>query len=251
MAGHSHWAKVRHYKVISDARKGKLFSKLSREITVAARLGGGDPDFNPRLRRAIQAARAESMPMENIERAILKGTGQLAGEAWEDVCYEGYGPGGVAILVQALTDNRNRTAAEIRSIFARHGGNLAGVGSVAWLFQKRGVVLIEGGEVPEETIWEAALEAGAEDIRASDEGWEVITPVEKLESVQRALESAHVPIQSASLAFLPQTLVPIEDPDTARSVLRLCDALEAHDDVQHVYSNFDIASDILAEEARR
>jgi YebC/PmpR family DNA-binding regulatory protein len=250
MAGHSHWAKVRHYKVIADARKGKLFSKLTREITVAARLGGGDPDFNPRLRRAIQAARAESMPMENIERAILKGTGQLAGEAWEDVCYEGYGPGGVAILVEALTTNRNRTAAEIRSIFARHGGNLAGVGSVAWLFQRRGLVVVEGAGVPEEKVWEAALEAGAEDIRSSEEGWEVITPVEKLEAVQQALENAGVPVRSSTVTYLPQTTVPVEDPETARAVLRLCEALEAHEDVQHVYSNFDIASEILAEQAQ-
>ncbi|QSR84861.1 YebC/PmpR family DNA-binding transcriptional regulator [Methylacidimicrobium sp. B4] len=247
MAGHSHWAKVRHQKGVTDARKGKLFSKLVREIALAAKLGGGDPGFNPRLRRAVESAKSEGVASESITRAIQRGTGELAGAAYEEILYEGYAPGGVAVLVEAATDNRNRTAAEIRSLFTRHGGNLAGSGSVSWLFHRKGIIRVDASEVPFDRVFEAALEASAEDVQPADGSTEVISSPDRLEGIIKSLEAAKIPIGSASLAYLPQNVVPIKDEESARSLLRLLDALEEHDDVQHVFANFEMAPEMMAQ----
>ncbi len=204
MAGHSRWAKVKHYKGTIDQRRGKLFSKLSKEITVAAKLGGGDPNFNPRLRQAIATARGESMPADNIERAVKKGTGELEGAAYEEMTYEGYGPGGVALLVEVATDNKNRSAAEIRAIFTKHHGHLAGSGSVAWMFHRKGLITLTTPGLSEDDVILAALDAGAEDVRSHEEIIEVITPPDnKLDAVVKALEAAKISIASAKLSYIP------------------------------------------------
>ncbi|MCE0484456.1 MAG: YebC/PmpR family DNA-binding transcriptional regulator [Methylacidiphilales bacterium] len=246
MAGHSRWAKVKHYKGTIDQRRGKLFSKLSKEITVAAKLGGGDPNFNPRLRQAIATARGESMPVDNIERAIKKGTGELEGASYEEMTYEGYGPGGVAILVEAATDNKNRSAAEIRAIFTKNHGHLAGSGSVAWMFHRKGLIHIAASATSEDNVILAALDAGAQDIRTQDEVIEVITPPDnKLDAVSKALEKAGIPITSAKLSYMPGNLTPVTDPQFAEQVLALLEALDDHDDVQTVHANFDMAPDLV------
>jgi YebC/PmpR family DNA-binding regulatory protein len=247
MAGHSHWAKVKRAKGVTDQRRGKLFSKLSKEITVAARLGGGDPNFNPRLRQAIATARSESVPVDNIDRAIKKGTGELEGAAIEEMIYEGYGPSGVAVLVEAATDNRNRSAAEIRSLFAKNHGNLAGSGSVAWMFQHKGVITINDPGVSEDDVILAALDAGAEDVRSHDGTIEVLTPPDtKLEAVVKALTAARIPFASSKLSYVPANLTAISDPQTAEQVMALLEALDDHEDVQTVHANFDLAPDLLA-----
>jgi YebC/PmpR family DNA-binding regulatory protein len=247
MAGHSHWAKVKRTKGVVDVRRGQLFSKLSKEISVAARMGGGDPNFNPRLRQAIATARGESVPVENIERAIKKGTGELGGEAIEEMVYEGYGPGGVAILVEAATDNKFRSAAEIRSVFAKNHGNLAGSGSVAWMFAHKGVITITAPGVSEDDVIMAALDAGAEDVRAHEGIIEVITPPDtKLDAVHKALEAAKIPVASAKMSYIPANLTPVTDPAQAEQVLGLLEALDDHDDVQAVHANFDMAPELLA-----
>jgi YebC/PmpR family DNA-binding regulatory protein len=247
MAGHSHWAKVKRAKGVSDQRRGKLFSKLSKEISVAARLGGGDPNFNPRLRQAIATARGESVPVDNIGRAIKKGTGELEGEAYEEMVYEGYGPGGVAILVEAATDNKNRSAAEIRSVFAKYHGHLAGSGSVAWMFHHKGVITITAPGVSEDDVILAALDAGAEDVRAGDDGIEIITPPDaKLDAVSKALEQAKIPATTSKLSYIPATLTTVTDPQIAEQVLALLEALDDHEDVQTVHANFEMTSDLLA-----
>lgn len=247
MAGHSHWAKVKRTKGVLDQRRGKLFSKLSKEITVAARLGGGDPNFNPRLRQAIATAKSESVPADNIERAIKKGTGELEGAAYEEMTYEGYGPGGVAILVEVATDNKNRSAAEIRSIFAKNNGNLAGSGSVAWMFHRKGVITLAEPGISEDDVILVALDAGAEDVRSQEGTIEIITtPDNKLETVSKALEQAKIPVVSAKLGYVPGNLTPVTDPHMAEQVLALLEALDDHDDVQAVHANFEMASDLLA-----
>ena len=247
MAGHSRWAKVKHYKGTIDQRRGKLFSKLSKEITVAAKLGGGDPNFNPRLRQAIATARGESMPVDNIERAIKKGTGELEGAAYEEMTYEGYGPGGVAVLLEAATDNKNRSAAEIRALFAKHHGHLAGSGSVAWMFPRKGLITIVAPGISEDDVILTALDAGAEDVRTHEEIIEVVTPPDnKLDAVAKALEQAKIPLASAKLSYIPGNLVPVTDPHVAEQVLALLEALDDHDDVQTVHANFDMAPDLLA-----
>jgi YebC/PmpR family DNA-binding regulatory protein len=247
MAGHSHWAKVKRAKGVLDQRRGKLFSKLSKEITVAVRLGGGDPNFNPRLRQAIATARGESVPVDNIERAIKKGTGELEGAAYDEMTYEGYGPGGVAILVEAATDNKNRSAAEIRAIFAKHHGHLAGSGNVAWMFQRKGLITVTAPGVSEDDVILAALDAGADDVRSHDGTIEVVTPPDtKLDAVAKALEAAKIPVASAKLSYLPGNLTPVTDPAAAEQVLALLEALDDHDDVQNVHANFDMAPDLLA-----
>jgi YebC/PmpR family DNA-binding regulatory protein len=247
MSGHSHWSKVKRAKGVSDQRRGKLFSKLSKEITVAARMGGGDPNFNPRLRQAVATARGESVPVDNIERAIKKGTGELEGAAYEELTYEGYGPAGVAILVEVATDNKNRSAAEIRAIFAKHHGNLAGSGSVAWMFHRKGVITLTAPGISEDDVILAALDAGAEDVRSHDGTIEVITtPDNKLEAVSKALEQSKLPIASAKLSYLPGNLTSVTDPLLAEQVITLLEALDDHDDVQTVHANFDLAADLLA-----
>jgi YebC/PmpR family DNA-binding regulatory protein len=247
MAGHSRWAKVKHYKGAIDAKRGKIFSKLSKEISVAAKLGGGDPNFNPRLRQAIATARGESMPVDNIERAVKKGTGELEGAAYEEMTYEGYGPGGVAILLEAATDNKNRSAAEIRAIFTKNHGHLAGSGSVAWMFHRKGVITITAPGVSEDDVILAALDAGAEDVRSHEDVIEIITPPDnKLDAVAKALEQAKIPLAAAKLSYVPGNLAPVTDPLVAEQVIALLEALDDHDDVQTVHANFDMAPELLA-----
>jgi YebC/PmpR family DNA-binding regulatory protein len=247
MSGHSRWAKVKHYKGGIDQKRGKLFSKLSKEISVAAKMGGGDPNFNPRLRQAVATARGESMPVDNIERAIKRGTGELDGAAYEEMIYEGYGPAGVAILVEAATDNKNRSAAEIRAIFTKNHGHLAGSGSVAWMFHRKGLITITAPGISEDDVILAALDAGAEDVRSHEEIIEIITPPDNtLDTVTKALEHAKIPIASGKLSYIPGNLTPVTDSHLAEQVLALLEALDDHDDVQTVHANFDMAPDLLA-----
>lgn len=245
MAGHSKWSKVKHIKGVLDVRRGKLFSKFSKEITVAARLGGGNPDFNPRLRAAVQTARSQSMPADNIERAIKKGTGELASEALEEMTYEGYGPEGVAVLVEAATDNKNRTAADLRTIFSRNGGNLAASGSVAYLFRRQGLLTVPQEAATEEKILEILLEAEAEELTTEEGFHRITTPPEALYAVAEALRQGGLPIEEQKLTYQADITKAIEDVTVAQRVLRLCDALEDCDDVLHIHSNFDISDDLM------
>ncbi len=245
MSGHSKWSTIKHKKAAQDAKRGKIFTKLIKEITVAARLGGGDPAANPRLRAAIDAAKAQNMPKNNIERAVKKGTGELEGVSYEEVTYEGYGPGGVAVLVETITDNRQRTVAEVRHIFAKRGGSMGEPGSVAWIFEKKGLIVIEKSKVDEDTLMDAALEAGAEDIQDSGTEWEIETRPENLEKVKKALEDAGIEILSAEVSMVPSNTIDIQDEKQAEQLMKLMNALEDNDDVQHVYANFDIPDELL------
>jgi len=244
MSGHSKWSSIKHKKGITDARRGKVFTRLIKEITVAARFGGGDPDANPRLRASIAAAKAENMPKDNIERAIKKGTGELEGVTYEEVYYEGYGPGGAAVLVESLTDNKKRTVADIRYIFSKSGGGLGEAGCVAWMFEKKGLFVFEKDETDEETLMEAILDAGAEDIRDEESTLEVITPPEDFEEVKKALDERNMRYLLAEITMVPKSTVKLKDKQ-AEQMLRLMDSLEDSDDVQKVYSNFDIADKTL------
>ena len=246
MSGHSKWSKVKHYKGGIDAKRGKVFAKLGKEMSVAAKHGGGDPGFNPRLRTILMKARAANMPVENIDRAIKKGTGELPGVTYEEITYEGYAPGGVALLVELLTDNKNRTAGEIRAIFTKHGGHLAGVGAVKHLFHRKGQMLIGKDQISEDDLITLALKAGAEDVLSLAENYEVLTDPHQFEAVHKALEVKGVKPQSAEIAQLPSTSVPVANEKTARAVRELIDALEDNDDVQNVFSNEDIPDEILA-----
>ena len=236
MAGHSKWANIQHRKNREDAKRAKVFTKLVREITVSARLGGGDPDANPRLRAAIQAAKDENMPNENIDRAIDKGTGDLEGGSLEDFTYEGYGPGGAAILVEGVTDNRNRTAAEIRHVFSRGGGNLAESGAVAWQFGRQGLITLPKQDLGEDRLTELLIESGAEDYEDGGDRWVITTAGTDLHAVRDALEEHEVEVKSSELVMVPQAEVQLDD-DAARKVLNLLDALDDHDDVQKVWTN--------------
>ncbi|MBC7347725.1 MAG: YebC/PmpR family DNA-binding transcriptional regulator [Clostridia bacterium] len=251
MSGHSKWANIKHRKAKVDAQRGKLFTKLGRELIVAARLGGGDPEANPRLKLAVQRAREANMPMESIQRAIQRGTGEIAGASYEEMVYEGYGPGGVAILLNLTTDNRNRTAAEIRHLFARHGGSLGESGCVAWMFASRGLITVELDHqaLPADEIMLYAIEAGAEDVNQHEEdnAIEVVTRPEDLEAVKGALLEKGIQVTAAEVSMLPKTTVPVTEPEVARRLLRLLDALEDHDDVQAVYANFDIPAGLMRE----
>ncbi len=246
MAGHSHWANIQRTKGAADFKRGKLFSKLSKEIQMAARLGGGHPEFNPRLRTAIDAARSQSMPNDNIERAIKKGTGELGGAQMEEFVYEGYGAGGVAFVVECMSDNKNRTAADVRMFFSKYDGNLGGAGSVAWMFHKKGRFVIPASSTTEEKLMECALDAGAEDIRLQGEFFEVICPFESFDQVKNTLSAAQIAPATAKLEFIPENLTPVSDAQIARRVLALYEALEDCEDVQHVYANFDMNEEILA-----
>jgi YebC/PmpR family DNA-binding regulatory protein len=246
MSGHSKWSSIKHKKGAADAKRGKLFSKLSRAIIVAAKEGGGDPANNLALQNAIEKARSYSMPKDNIDRAIAKGTGEGAdGAAFETVVYEGYAADGVAVLVEALTDNRNRTAADVRHAFAKHGGSLGTTGAVAWLFERRGVVVVPGEGVDEDELTLAAAEGGAEDVAADGSVFEVTAAPESLAAVREALESAGFPVDSADVAMVPKTTVEVADEATARKVMKLIDVLEDSDDVQEVWANFDIPEQVL------
>ncbi len=245
MSGHSKWSSIKHKKGAADAKRGQLFSKLSRAIIVAAREGGPDPDANATLATAIQKARDNSMPKDNIERAIARGSGAgTEGETYETVTYEGYGPNGVAVLVEAVTDNRNRTAADVRHTFTKNDGNLGTSGAVAWLFERKGVILVPDSAA-EEDVMLAAADGGAEDVSAEGSSYEVISAPDDLQAVRAALEEAGIEVDSAELTMLPKTTVQIEDEAAARKLLRLMDALEENDDVQDVYANFDIPEGIL------
>jgi len=242
MAGHSKWANIKHRKGRQDAARGKLFAKLAKRIEVAAREGGGDPGFNPTLATAVEKAKAASMPNDNIDRAIKRGTGEVEGAIYEEIWYEGYGPGGVALYVQILTDNRNRAASDVRSTFTRSGGNLGEPGSVGYLFNQKGLVVAAGDE---ETVMLTALEAGAEDVRDGGDGmFEVVTTPGELAEVRKAIESAGIAVESADVTQLPTTTVPVEESD-AKKLLRLIDNLDDLDDVQAVYSNYDIDDEVM------
>ncbi len=246
MAGHSKWSKVKRFKGALDAKRGRLFSKLSKEITVATRLGGGQPSTNPRLRAAIQAARAQSMPNENVERAIKRGTGELGSQIVEEIIYEGYAPGGVALIVEAATDNKNRTAADIRSIFSKNHGNLGGPGSVSFMFHRKGQITVPMSSAGENRLFEIAADAGADDLASEGDHHIITTPPDQLYAVSEALKKASIEPDSQKLTYIPESSVAIEDPKTAVQVLRLCDALDDCDDVLNVHANFDIPDDILA-----
>ena len=247
MSGHSKWSKVKRFKGAIDAKRGQIFSKLSKEITIAAKASGGDPTANPRLRSAIQTARAQSMPNDNIERAIKRGTGEGSDAAhFDEIIYEGYAPGGVAVIVEAATDNKNRTAAEIRSIFTKHDGNLASSGSVSYMFHKKGQITVPRGSIDEDRILELALEAGAEELTTEEDQYLITTSHDQLYAVAEALKRASVTTDGQKFTFIPDTTVPVADETVARQVLRLCDALEDDDDVQNVYSNLDIPDELLA-----
>ena len=246
MAGHSKWASIKHKKKAVDAKRGALFTKLTRAITVAAREGGGDPEGNPSLALAIQKARDASMPKDNIERAIARGAGTATeGEVFETVTYEGYGPEGVAVFVEALTDNRNRTAADVRHVFAKHEGNLGTSGAVAWLFERKGVLIVPADGVDEETLMVVAADGGAEDIELDGSSFQVISAPDDLAAVRAALDEAGITYDSADLTMLPKTTVSVEDEGAAKKLVRLMDALEDNDDIQAVYANFDIPEGIL------
>jgi YebC/PmpR family DNA-binding regulatory protein len=249
VSGHSKWSSIKHKKGAADAKRGKLFSKLSRAIIVAAKEGGPDPSGNLALQNAVEKARSYSMPKDNIERAIARGTGQDSdAEAFETIVYEGYAPGGVALIVEALTDNRNRTAADVRYLFAKNDGNLGEAGSVAWLFERRGLVVVDGS-ADEDELTLVAAEGGADDVRRDGSSWEITSPPEDLSAVREAVEAAGFSVESAELALLPKTTIEIDDESQAKKILRLIDALEENDDVQEVYANFDIPERVLEEVA--
>ncbi|HYL09948.1 MAG TPA: YebC/PmpR family DNA-binding transcriptional regulator [Candidatus Acidoferrales bacterium] len=239
MSGHSKWATIKHKKAATDAKRGAVFTRLIREISIAARSGGGDPDTNPRLRTAISAAKNENMPNENIERAVLRGTGQLEGEQYEEVTFEGYGPGGVGVLVQVVTSSRNRVVSEIRHAMSKNGGNLAEAGAVGWMFHRKGEIIVPKEQASEDKMLGIVLDAGGEDLRDDGSMWDVVTPPEQFEAVRDALVKAGIKPASAEIGMVPQNYVKLTGPQAAQ-MLRLMEALEEHDDVQHVYANFDI-----------
>ena len=247
MSGHSKWANIKHKKAAADRKRGKIFAKLFREIMIAARLGGGDPQYNPRLRAALDKAKAENMPSDNIERAIKKGTGETADESvhLQEVVYEGYGPGGVAFLVEAMTDNRNRTSPELRHLFSKHGGNLGEAGCVAWMFQRRGFIQIPRDQVDEDTLYELALELGVDDIQDEGESWAVYTEPDEMFDIRQGLEQHNIPVTSSEIIMMPRNSI-TPDVDTALKVLKLVEALEDHDDVQKVWVNMNLTDEILA-----
>lgn len=246
MSGHSKWSSIKHKKAARDAKRGKAFTKLIKEITIAARLGGGDLNANPRLRTAIAAAKAQSMPNDNIDRAIKKGTGELGGGQLEQIAYEGYGPGGVALMMDVLTDNRNRTVSEIRFIMSRHGGNLGEAGCVAWMFKKRGVITIDRSAVDEDRLLELTLEAGADDVVSDDESFQVICAPDSFTTVREAIDKAGIPAVNAELTMVPENTVRVTG-HQAEQVLKLMEDLEDHDDVQSVSANFDIDEEVMAQ----
>lgn len=246
MAGHSKWSKVKHIKAVVDVKRGKVFSKLSKEITVAAKAGGGDQAMNPRLRSAVLTARAQNMPNDNIERAIKKGTGELEGGTIEEILYEAYAPGGVAMLIDIATDNKNRTAQDLRSLLTKNNGTLASAGSVAYLFHKKGQITVPAENYPEDQVLEVALEAGAEDFAGEEGHYVITTPPDKLYAVAEALRAADIPSESQKLTFIPTTHTVVADETSAARILRLYEVLDDYEDTQNVYANFDIPDEILA-----
>jgi YebC/PmpR family DNA-binding regulatory protein len=238
MSGHSKWATIKHKKAALDAKRGKTFTRLIKEIMIAAR-SGGDPEMNPRLRTAVTAAKAVSMPADNIKRAIMRGTGELEGGQIDEILYEGYGPGGAAVLVNVATDNRNRTVSEVRHAFSKHGGNLGEQGSVAWMFDRKSQIIVDGEKASEDQLMAIALDAGADDIRDQGGAWEILSPPELHEAVMQALEKAKIPTESSEIAMVPKNTVKLEG-KAAQAMLRLYDALDEHDDVQSVFGNYEV-----------
>lgn len=247
MGGHSHWAGIKHKKALVDAKKGKVFTKLIREITIAAKIGGADLGSNARLRKAVDDAKAANMPAENVKRAIMKGTGQLPGTVYEEITYEGYGPASVAVIVECTTDNKNRTFAEIRKIFQNHGGAIGTSGCVSYMFSKKGDILVSKEDASEETLMDVALEAGAEDIKTSEDGFEIITAPDTFEAVKAALEGKNIKLASAEITMLPSNEVAVTDVEAAGKIVRLIEALDEHDDTKEVYSNDKISDEVLAQ----
>lgn len=245
MSGHSKWATTKHKKAVIDAKRGKKFTKGIKEITVAARNGGGDPDGNPRLRAAILKAKESNMPADNIKKAIQKGTGELPGVSYEEAIFEGYGPGGVAILISIMTDNKNRTVPEIRHMLGKNGGNMGEAGCVSWMFHKKGYIVVDGKGIDEDNLLNLALEAGAEDMRRDGDNFEIITSTGDFENVKAAVEKAGIAVSLAEVTMMPQNYIDVDD-KSAEQVLRLMELLEDHDDVQNVYSNFNITDEVLA-----
>ncbi|MBF0377615.1 MAG: YebC/PmpR family DNA-binding transcriptional regulator [Desulfamplus sp.] len=244
MSGHSKWSTIKHKKGAADAKRGKIFTKLIKEITVAARMGGGDPEANPRLRRAIIEAKSQNMPKDNLERAIKKGTGELEGVDYEEITYEGYGPGGVAVLVECLTDNRNRTIADVRYIFSKSGGNIGTDGCVSWMFDKKGLISIDKANANEETLMEIALEAGAEDVKDEDDCFEVITDPADFDAVKSAIDAAKIKYQVAEITMIPQSQTRVEGKD-AEQMIKFMEALDDCDDIQKFYSNAEIPDEVM------
>jgi conserved hypothetical protein TIGR01033 len=247
VAGHSKWAQIKHKKAQVDAKKGKIFTKIVKEISVAARLGGGDPEKNPRLRLAIDRAREVNMPSDNIKRAIMKGTGELPGTSYEEIVYEGYGPGGVALLIEVMTDNKNRTVSEIRHLLSKHGGSLGESGCVSWIFEKKGYILVDKKAVDEDTLLSVALDAGVDDLKndEKEDNYEIIVPPDKLKEVKNAIEQAGINVSMAEVTMLPKNYVPVEG-SVAEQMIKLMEALEEHDDVQNVYANFDMPEEAMS-----
>ena len=245
MSGHSKWSTIKRKKGAVDAKRGKIFTRLIREITVAARSGGGDPDANPRLRTAIVGAKAENMPKDNIDRAIKKGTGELEGAVYEEITYEGYGPGGVAVLVECMTDNKNRTVADVRHFFSKSGGNLGESGCVAWMFDKKGSFLIDKSAIDEEKLMDIALDAGAEDVVEEENEFQILTEPDDFSAVQEALAANNVETIEAAVSKIPKNVVDVAEEKVARQVLNLLEKLEDYDDVQNVHANFDIPEEIM------
>ena len=248
MSGHSKWSSIKHKKAATDAKRGKIYTKLIKEITVAAKAGGGDLDVNPRLRTAVANAKAQNMPNDTIERGIQKGTGQLPGVDYEEITYEGYGPKGVAIIVEVVTDNRNRSTADLRFILSKNGGNLGERGCVSWMFDKKGLLVVDKDKADEDELMMIALEADAEDVKAEDDSFEIITAPEDFESVKSAIDEAEIETVLAEVSMIPQTTVKLEG-EEALQLLKIMESLEDHDDVQNVYSNFDIPDDMIEEAA--
>ena len=245
MSGHSKWSTIKHKKGATDAKRGKIFTKVIKEITVAARIGGGDVDGNPRLRLAVQKAKEVNMPQENVMRAIKKGTGELEGVQYQEISYEGYGPGGVAIFMEVMTDNKNRTIGELRAALDKNGGNMGENGCVAWIFEKKGIITIMISEKDEEELLELVMDAGGDDLQTVDDYYEITTSVESFESVRKAIENSGLKVQSAQLTRIPQNTVNVEEKN-CKSLLRLMDMLEDHDDIQKVYANFDITDELMS-----
>lgn len=246
MSGHSKWHSIKYKKTAQDAKRGKIFTKIIRELAVAARIGGGDPDANPRLRKAVSDAKAVNMPSDNIKRAIMKGTGQLEGVNYEEITYEGYGPGGVAIYVEVLSDNKNRTVSELRHVFSRNGGNIGESGCVSWMFKRKGYVVVEQSKASEDKLLDVILEAGAEDLREDGSNYEIFTPPENYEAVVNALKEHNIELAASNLGYIPQNYVKLEGKQ-AQQLLRLMEELEDHDDVQNVWANFDIDEEEIAQ----
>jgi YebC/PmpR family DNA-binding regulatory protein len=245
MSGHSKWHSIKHKKAAQDAKRGKMFTKIIRELSVAARMGGAEPDANPRLRKAISDAKAINMPADNIKKAIMKGTGQLEGVSYEEVAYEGYGPGGVAIYVEVMSDNKNRTVSELRHIFSKNGGNIGESGCVAWMFKRKGYIVVERSKASEDDLLEIATEAGAEDLREDGSNYEIFTPPEDYEKVVEGLKNNSIEIAASNLGYIPQNYIKLEGKQ-AQQLLRLMEELEDHDDVQNVWANFDIDEEEIA-----